>query len=79
MALAEQLEATITAHPDFEVVATRSLSLVVFRLHAPDLAPASLNTLNQSLFNRLMKRTDVLFTQTLLPGDLYVRSLSGTR
>jgi aromatic-L-amino-acid decarboxylase len=69
--VATHLEGLIMQSSDYEIVAPRSLALIVFRLRpaGQELSPSELNDLNRKFNEALAERTDLLLTQTMLPGE----------
>ena len=78
IALAEWLEAEIAAHPDFEIMAPRSLALLNFR-YAPQGA-ASLDELNERLLHAINDEGQIYLTQGRVRGAYAIRvSIGQTR
>ena len=78
IALAEWLEAEIAAHPDFEIMAPRSLALLNFR-YAPQGA-ASLDELNERLLHAVNDEGQIYLTQGKVRGAYAIRvSIGQTR
>ena len=71
IALAEWLEAEIAAHPDFEIMAPRSLALLNFR-YAPQGA-ASLDELNERLLHAINDEGQIYLTQGRVRGAYAIR------
>lgn len=73
IALAEWLEGEIAAHPDFELMAPRSLSLLNFR-YAPAGADAgALDELNERLLHALNDEGRIYLTQNIVRGAYAIR------
>ena len=71
IALAEWLETEIAAHPDFEIMAPRSLALLNFR-YAPKGA-ASLDELNERLLHAINDEGQIYLTQGRVRGAYAIR------
>jgi len=71
IALAEWLEGEIAVHPDFELMAPRSLALLNFR-YAPDGA-ATLDELNERLLNAINDDGRIYLTQNRVRGAYTIR------
>ena len=71
IALAAWLEGEIAAHPDFELVAPRSLALLNFR-YAPAGADA-LDELNERLLHALNDEGRIYLTQNIVRGNYAIR------
>lgn len=66
----KSLEKVIASHERFELVAPRSLTLLVFRLRTPSSASLPMaNKLNKQLYDTLAARKDIMLTPTVLPSD----------
>lgn len=76
--MAEELEHRIVMHRDFELVAPRSLSLVVFRARPEGMSDeADLDRLNEALITRLNDSGTVYLTQTRVRGKYAIRFAIG--
>ncbi len=72
--MAEELEHRVIMHRDFELVAPRSLALVVFRAHPAKITDeAELDALNAKLLTTLNDSGKVYLTQTRVNGKFAIR------
>jgi len=75
---ARELEEWITAHPQFELLAPRTLNLVCFRYHPHGLDDEEqLNALNETLLHRLNASGKLFLTHTKIDGKYTLRMVTG--
>lgn len=78
---AEELEGWINDHPDFEVVAPRSLNLVCFRWcgagRHSEMPPSELDAFNASLIDALNDSGKIYLTRTKVNGNYAIRLVTG--
>ena len=73
IALAEWLEGEIAAHPDFELMAPRSLSLLNFRYAPAGADTGALDELNERLLHALNDEGRIYLTQNIVRGAYAIR------
>lgn len=75
---AEALEGWITAHPDFEMMAPRTLNLVCFRYHPLAIEDENhLDELNDRLLQELNQTGKLFLTHTRVNGHFTLRMVTG--
>ncbi len=75
---AKELEEWVAAHPQFELLAPRTLNLICFRYHPRGLDDeAQLNALNEKLLNALNASGKLFLTHTKIDGKYTLRMVTG--
>ncbi len=77
MAMAKWLEHQIVQHPDFELMAPRTLNLVCFRYHPRNVPANQLEALNMQLIQTLNDSGKLYLTQTKVRGAVTLRLVTG--
>jgi aromatic-L-amino-acid/L-tryptophan decarboxylase len=78
MAYAEDFEARVVSHPDFELILPRSLNVVVFRFKpADENSLEKLNQLNEQLIKTLNGSGKVFLSHTKVKGVYCIRMVLG--
>lgn len=72
--LAEKFESWVLDHPDFEIIAKRTLNLVCFRYHPQDISnEVEINQLNENLENNINSEGKIFLTHTKVHGKYTLR------
>lgn len=77
--LAEWLEEQIVHHSEFELMAPRTMNLIVFRFNPGKFSEEELNELNEKLLNRINESGDAFITHTRVHSSYVIRvNIGGT-
>jgi len=77
IALAQELEQWVRDEPDFELLAPRIFSVVVFRFHPPTMGESDLETLNAGILDAVNSSGEIFLSHTKVRGRYGIRVAVG--
>jgi aromatic-L-amino-acid/L-tryptophan decarboxylase len=77
IALAQELEQRVRQEPDFELLAPRTFSVVVFRFHPPGKDESDLETLNAGILDAVNSSGEIFLSHTKVTGRYGIRVAVG--